>query len=72
MVRIALEQLAVDRVATGVGHSQIEQHGVVRSTLEQRIRFGAGASRIDGVTKADEIAHDRRANRWLVVHHENR
>src|SRR5215213_4303411 len=71
MCRIALEQITVDRVATRIGHPQVEEQHVVPATRDERVRFRTGRCRIDRVSETNEIPHDRRADRRLVVHDED-
>src|SRR5688500_18160478 len=68
--RIALEELAVDHVATRVRHPQVEQQRVVAPTREESMCFGACARGVDRVTEPREVPHDRGANGRLIIHDE--
>ena len=72
MRRIALDELAIDRIATRVRHAQVQQQRIVASTLEQRVRLRAGAGRVHRMTEPREVPHDGGANRRLVVDDEHR
>src|SRR5258708_9679186 len=71
MTRVALAQLAVQRLTAKVGHAQVDQDYIISVFLHERAGTGAAGGHVDAVTEGLEEARDGRAHRGLVVHHEH-